>query len=281
VVALPAVIQAESFNRFFDTTPGNSGSASCGTTDVDEEVTSDPAGGGCNVGWTAPGEWLEYDVTVASASTFDLTLRLASADAGRTLHVEIDGTNVTGSVTAPSNGWQAFQDVVVPGIAVSAGAHVVRLVFETGDTNVNYFVFSTAIVQSPPPPPPPVCMPSTTTVPAASMTATVGGPVTGGWNVWSNGSISTTHLFVGGNTIVRVSAAGQEAASVWPHMIVSVGGQTIGDTFVSATSFTPYQFSFVAPAGTATVSVAFDNDFLSNTEDRNLLVASVEIDECF
>ena len=113
------------------------------------------------------------------------------------------------------------------------------------------------------------------------MSATTGGPVNGGWNIWSNGSLSTTHPFIGGQTIVRVTAAGQQAASVWPHMIVSVGGQAIGNVFVNTTSFAPYQMTFTAPAGSLPVTVTFDNDFLGNGEDRNLLVASVEIDECF
>ena len=56
-----ALIEAEDFVRFEDSTTAHSGD--CGSGPVDQQVTSD-TGGGCNIGWTAAGEWLEYDVEV-------------------------------------------------------------------------------------------------------------------------------------------------------------------------------------------------------------------------
>jgi len=67
-VAIPARIEAEDYTRFIDTSSGNFGDAVCSHTDVDAQLTSDPTGGHCNIGWTAPGEWLEYNVTTASAA---------------------------------------------------------------------------------------------------------------------------------------------------------------------------------------------------------------------
>ncbi len=78
-VALPAKIQAESPARFFDTTAANLGTAACSSTAVDAQTTTD-TGGGCNVGWTEPGEWLEWDVSLATAGNFDLVARLAASD---------------------------------------------------------------------------------------------------------------------------------------------------------------------------------------------------------
>ena len=274
-VPIPATIQAEAFRRFFDTTPGNFGDAACGTTAVDVQTTTD-TGGGCNVGWTDRGEWLEYDVSAASAGSFDLTLRVASAVTGQTLHAEIGGRTVgAGALTVAANGWQSFQSLVIPGIAIGAGNHVVRLVFDTGSININYFVLSSAGGA------PPACTPTTTIYQAETMSATAGGAATGGWNIWSNGSLSATHTFLGGSTVVRVSASGTPAAGVWPHMVVRVGSQTVGDTSVSATSYALSSFSTtIAAAGAQTVSVTFDNDAIINGEDRNLLVDAVSIDEC-
>ena len=129
-------IEAEAFNRFFDSDTAHSGN--CGSGPVDAEVTSDPNGGQCNVGWTAPGEWLEYDVNIAQAGNYDFVLRLASAVTTRTVHLEVDGVNRSGAVTAPSAGYQAFADRKVTNIALTAGAHVLRVVFETGSVNFNY-----------------------------------------------------------------------------------------------------------------------------------------------
>jgi sarcosine oxidase gamma subunit len=141
-VALPARIEAEDYHRFVDTSGGNYGDAVCSNTDVDAQLTSDPTGGRCNVGWTAPGEWLEYDVSTASAAAYNLSLRVASDSIGPAMHVEIDGANVSGQLSVPSNGWQSFADLLTGPFMLSAGNHIVRLVFDTGNVNINYLVFN-------------------------------------------------------------------------------------------------------------------------------------------
>ncbi len=151
-VAVPAKLEAEKPARFFDTTPTNLGSATCSSSAVDAQATTD-TGGGCNVGWTEPGEWLEWDVSVATSGKLDFVTRLASNTTGKTVHVELDGANVSGALTAPSAGWQAFADVAARGITVAAGAHKLRLVMDTGGVNVNYLNVTTATTTPPPPPP--------------------------------------------------------------------------------------------------------------------------------
>jgi len=135
VRALPARIEAEAFERFADSSTVHEGN--CGSGPVDQETTSDPNGGTCNVGWTVAGEFLEYDLSSAAARTYNLTLRVASANAGKTASVQLDGVTV-GSVTAPSAGWQSFADRTVSAVNVGAGNHVLRVTFVTGDVNLNY-----------------------------------------------------------------------------------------------------------------------------------------------
>ena len=149
VIALPARLEAESPARFNDTTPTNLGVASCSSTAVDAQTTSD-VGGGCNVAWTVAGEWLEYDVSVATSGKFDLVARLASNTTGKSLHLELDGANVSGTLTAPSAGWQSFADVTAPGVTIAAGTHKLRVVMDTGSTNVNYVDVKTAVTTPPP-----------------------------------------------------------------------------------------------------------------------------------
>lgn len=138
------VIEAEDYDRYRDTTRGNQGNASCSSTDVDAEATSDSAGGRCNVGWTAAGEWLEYDFELPKAEEYALTARVASLARANFLHVEIDGVNVSGPIEGPGAGWQAFRDAEVPGVLLAAGPHVMRVVFETGNVNLNYLSFGPA-----------------------------------------------------------------------------------------------------------------------------------------
>jgi lysophospholipase L1-like esterase len=78
-----------------------------------------------------------------------------------------------------------------------------------------------------------------------------------------------------GDVTVTVNAMGSIAAGVWPHMVVSVGGVTVGTASVQSTSWIPYPFTFTATAGAQEIRVAFDNDFASATEDRNLYVESI------
>jgi endoglucanase len=110
---------------------------------------------------------------------------------------------------------------------------------------------------------------------AEAMTRTAGGATTGGWNLWSNGALITSHAFRAGRTSVTVHAAGQSAGGVSPRMVVSVGGAVIGTTYVTSSSYAPYTFSFDATDGTKEIRVAFDNDAVIGSEDRNLLVDRV------
>ncbi|MEI9952457.1 MAG: family 16 glycosylhydrolase [Pseudomonadota bacterium] len=136
------VIEAEKYDSYSDTTSGNSGNASCSATDVDAETTLDPKGSACNVGWTAPTEWLQYNVQLPKDDEYVVTFRIASFATDRYLHLELDGVDVSGPVVGPALGWQTFADLVVPGVFIGAGAHKLRLVFDTGDINVNYLAFA-------------------------------------------------------------------------------------------------------------------------------------------
>ncbi len=109
------------------------------------------------------------------------------------------------------------------------------------------------------------------------MTKSTGGSVTSGWNIWSNGNISTSHTFTAGAVTLTVRTRGSVAQNVWPHMVVSAGGQVIGQTNVTATSWTDYSFPYQATAGSRTITVAFDNDLQANGEDRNLFVDRVAV----
>jgi hypothetical protein len=118
-IALPGVVQAEDFDNggsgdaYLDVSPENEG-GQYRQTGVDIEPTADQ-GGGFNVGWMAPGEWLRYSVT-ASAGSYDLGFRVAAAGAGGTFHLEIDGIDKTGPLTIPNTGdWQHWTTVTAQG----------------------------------------------------------------------------------------------------------------------------------------------------------------------
>lgn len=134
-VALPNRIQAENYDRggeglaYHDTTTGNSTGA-YRTDNVDIRVTSD-SGGGYNVKSVRAGEWLAYSVNVATAGTYALDLRVASAGGGGTVHLTVDGKDVSGAIVLPdTGGWNTWRTVTKTGIPLAAGPHVLRLVID-------------------------------------------------------------------------------------------------------------------------------------------------------
>jgi endonuclease/exonuclease/phosphatase family metal-dependent hydrolase len=135
--AIPAVIQAEQFDlggegvAYHDDTPGNLGGAFRTSEAVDIEATTD-TGGGHNVGWMRVGEWLTYTISVGSSGTYAIDFRVASNGTGGTLHIEIDGVAVPGTVQVPSTGgWQTWTTVPKTGLSLTAGTHLLKLVVDT------------------------------------------------------------------------------------------------------------------------------------------------------
>ena len=106
-VAVPGLLQAEDYSSFNDTTVSNQGGA-YRSDDVDIETCAE---GGYDVGWIAAGEWLGFVAEVATSRAYDIRFRVASGESGaKSLHVEVDGTNVTGTVSFNTGaaGWQAW-----------------------------------------------------------------------------------------------------------------------------------------------------------------------------
>ncbi len=117
-----------------------------------------------------------------------------------------------------------------------------------------------------------------TTYQAEAMYQSTGNASADGWNLFANGYISTEHPFNGGPSRLRVVARGEVADGIWPHMVVSVDGAVVGEVSVASSVFAEYIFEFGAPLGIREVSIAFDNDLLTDTEDRNLHVDQVTVD---
>ncbi len=140
---IPGKIQVEEFNLggnsvgYYDLTATNLGGA-YRTGRVDIEVCSDN-GGGYDVGWTDAGEWLEYTVNITATGKYDFQNRVATQNSAKTFHIEIDGTDVTGTVTVPNTtGWQKWQTVTTANIQLTQGIRKMRIVFNTGGFNINY-----------------------------------------------------------------------------------------------------------------------------------------------
>ena len=153
-VVLPGVVEAENFDHgqaglaFYDLTDGNEGGQyRPPEEDVDIETSSD-AGGGFNVGWFTAGEWMAYTVTVPTAGTYNLDVRVATPGAGARIRFDLDGQPLSGDMTLPqTGGFQNWQTVRVSNLALPAGTHVIRLTGSANGSagvvgNLNWFKFT-------------------------------------------------------------------------------------------------------------------------------------------
>jgi beta-glucanase (GH16 family) len=128
-----AQIEAEDYSNFMDADVGNNGGA-YRTDDVDIEATTDN-GGGFNVGWTTPGEWLEYDTNLAPG-TYQVSARVASLNGGGQFTLSEGGESVSANIAA-TGGWQVWQTIDLGELQVNADASL-RLDVQTGGFNLNW-----------------------------------------------------------------------------------------------------------------------------------------------
>ena len=105
------------------------------------EATSD-AGGGHDVGWIQPGEWLEWEQVPIQGSEVHLQVRVATPNNNCALHFVIDGTNYP-SLSMPSTGnYQTWETIDAGPFSFAKGSvHTVRIVCDTGGFNINYWQY--------------------------------------------------------------------------------------------------------------------------------------------
>jgi hypothetical protein len=141
---LPTRIEAEDFDEggegvaYHDLDATNNGAQYRPTEGVDIESCGD-AGGGYNVGWLDPEEWIEYTVSVPVGGEYSFEARVAAVLAGGSFRLEFDGSDATGEVSVPgTGGWQRWETTSFSA-DLSAGTQIMRFVPTAGEFNVNYF----------------------------------------------------------------------------------------------------------------------------------------------
>lgn len=136
-LANAVVYQAENYNAFYDTTPGNSGGVFRGDA-VDIEYTTD-SGGGYNVGWIVQGEWLAFNgLTIPTTGSYTIRLRVASPN-GATASVDLNAGSIPlGNFVIPATGgWQNWTTVSRT-VNLNAGTYNLGVFAQTSDWNFNW-----------------------------------------------------------------------------------------------------------------------------------------------
>lgn len=95
--------------------------------------------GTLNVGWIDNGDWLEYKVNIYSSATYTVSYRVANYYASAAnINFKLDG-NSLGTTTIPVTGaWQNWTTVTAT-YNLPAGSHTIRLQFDNGGLNINWF----------------------------------------------------------------------------------------------------------------------------------------------
>ena len=103
-------------------------------------------GTGFIVGWTAAGEWLKYTVRGGRIGYYKLEMNYASAVAGPSnVRVLVDGVQVGGTFAlGNTGGWNTFETAVSTPFAMGQGVHTVKMIFDTGSVNIDWFAFAPA-----------------------------------------------------------------------------------------------------------------------------------------
>jgi hypothetical protein len=146
--AVPGTVAAANYDTggqgvAYNVTSVNGTANSYRSDGVDLETCTD-TGCGYDIGWTAAGQWFKYTVSVATAGTYTVSLRLASPN-GVTdaLHIASSaGTSLSGAVNAPNTGgWQNWTTVTAS-VTLPAGTQTLTVDQDNGGWNIHNLTFA-------------------------------------------------------------------------------------------------------------------------------------------
>jgi CxxC motif-containing protein (DUF1111 family)/predicted lipoprotein with Yx(FWY)xxD motif len=143
------LIQAEDYDRFYDTDAGNlmwdGSQGAYRTDDVDIESNSTDY----HVAYIEDTEWLEFDITLAPG-TYTVSTSTASMTGIGSYSVSIDNETV-GHADAPNTGdWASFTTTNVGTITVEGGEYVLRIDFLGPEFNLDWLKLDVQAVIIPP-----------------------------------------------------------------------------------------------------------------------------------
>lgn len=103
------------------------------------------------VGWTVPGEWINYTVTVEKTATYHVGL-LYTANTDGAISLSVDGNDIAGKIKIPTTHrkedtvawrqWHHWNKVdPITTIKLAKGTHVLTLFSLSGNMNYDYLEF--------------------------------------------------------------------------------------------------------------------------------------------
>jgi endoglucanase len=108
---------------------------------VQTETTYD-AGGGKNVGWIDPNDWMDYSINPSASGSYTMNFRVATSAGSAQFQVRKSDGTVLATVKVPNTGGYQNWQTVSATVNLSAGQQTIRLVSTSsyGNTwNINWF----------------------------------------------------------------------------------------------------------------------------------------------
>jgi uncharacterized delta-60 repeat protein len=139
------LIQAEDFDlggegvAYHDNDTNNRGGAYRPSEGVDIEATTD-TGGGYNVGWTLPGEWMEYTINIPTTGQYNIETRFAALKGGQ-IHFTLDGEPWEFMDLPATGGFQNWTTISRSLRTLQAGNHVLGVNIDSvggADSAINF-----------------------------------------------------------------------------------------------------------------------------------------------
>lgn len=127
--SVPGIIEAEQFSNMNGIQIETSTDSGGGT------------GGGLNIGYVDPGDWLEYNIDVATAGTYTIEYRLASLPGSTGFRVLADGVQIDQQFVPSTGGWQNWI-TRTDTVNLNAGPQTLRLDAVGREWNLNWIRFT-------------------------------------------------------------------------------------------------------------------------------------------
>ncbi|MEL7219990.1 MAG: carbohydrate-binding protein [Bacteroidota bacterium] len=113
---------------------------------IELETTTD-VGGGQNIGFLDPGDYLDYDINVTTAGNYQIDYRTAAQFGGGQIQLQlidnVGNVNIVDSPSFPSTGgWQTWTTISSESIQLSAGRYTMRILIMDSPFNMNWLDFS-------------------------------------------------------------------------------------------------------------------------------------------
>ncbi len=119
---IPGKIEAENYNAM---------------SEVQTEACSE---GTLDVGWIDTGDWMDYNVNVASAGTYTVQYRVSSPYETGQIQLRSGGTVLATTNVPNTGGWQNWQTVTAE-VNLPAGSQTLRVYSNVGGFNLNWLNF--------------------------------------------------------------------------------------------------------------------------------------------